>query len=566
MPSTRQGGRTRGRVAGNGSAMAGWVSVSATDILLPSRSHVVAPRPAATGRQRWEQRSDGLAVDLHVDELDVVRVLHADRRAGHARERAVADRHVLDVAGRVTGELDRVRGTLDDQAVDGDVLYHGMDDLAEARPGQAVVHVDEEAALGLRSPGQVADVDPVDHAAPPLVRLEVDRVERGVRGALGDRVVLREDVAYPAGHLAAHGDRAPAPEELVVLDDDVLARYAHPAPVRVPPRFDHHAVVAGVEGAAGHVYVRARLRVAAVDHAAPGEHRHVADRHVLRQHRVDVPHRRVAQVYALDKDVGALVQLDEVGLQEVAQPVDPLVRVDPVDGLLLQLGPVRLALAVVVEPGAGRALAVERTGAGDRDVGLVEGVDERGEVHALDALPAGEHQRVLLRVGAEPDGAEHVQVDVVVEGDRAGPEGAASRYHHVTAAGLGAGRDGLGERGAVVGLAVALRAVPGHVEVLARERRRLDPGEDDRHLVPRRGGLLHGQAARGRGERTGRLDQPAGRRGTAGQDAARLQQVPAGVLPSHSWCPFRGAPSHGFSRPFVARRAWRGAPRDIDHR
>ena len=229
-----------------------------------------------------------------------------------------------------------------------------------------------------------------------------------------DRVVLREDVVDAAGHLAADGDRAPTAQELVVLDDDVGARYADPAPVDVAAGLDDHPVVAGVERTAGDVDVGARLGVAAVDRRAPGEHVDVADGHILRQHRVQVPHRRVLQVDPVDQDVGAPVELDEAGGQLVALAEDALAGVDPVDRLLLQLGPVVVAVAVAgpAGPRAGRALAVEGTGAGDRDVGLPEGVDERREVHALDTLPAAEHQRVLVGVRAELGRPEHVQVHI----------------------------------------------------------------------------------------------------------------------------------------------------------
>ena len=68
-------------------------------------------------------------------------------------------------------------------------------------------------------------------------------------------------------------------------------------------------------------------------------------------------------------------------------------------------------------------LTVERAAAGDGDVLLLEGVDERRVVHQLDALPSGEHHgQVVVRVLAEQDrGARGpVQVDVVEQFDGAG--------------------------------------------------------------------------------------------------------------------------------------------------
>ena len=50
-----------------------------------------------------------------------------------------------------------------------------------------------------------------------------------------------------------------------------------------------------------------------------------------------------------------------------------------------------------VEGGA----AIERAAAGDRDIFLFKRVDERRVVHAFDAFPAREHDRVKRGVGVE---------------------------------------------------------------------------------------------------------------------------------------------------------------------
>ena len=74
-----------------------------------------------------------------------------------------------------------------------------------------------------------------------------------------------------------------------------------------------------------------------------------------------------------------------------------------VDQSVARLPPVSIAppFATPVPPVVRVRLAVERPGAGDRDVLRLERVDERRVVHQLDAFPAREHDRqvVLARPG-----------------------------------------------------------------------------------------------------------------------------------------------------------------------
>ena len=130
--------------------------------------------------------------------------------------------------------------------------------------------------------------------------------------------------------------------------------------------------------------------------------------------------------------VRAAVGLDELGPQVVAGAVDALGDRHP--GLGLGEEPVAvglLALRVVVllprPPVLGVRLAVQRALAGDRDVVLLVGVDERREPHELDAFPARPHDRQVGRgVAAEPDRGAlgDVQVDPRLQVDGAGEEDA----------------------------------------------------------------------------------------------------------------------------------------------
>ncbi len=91
-------------------------------------------------------------------------------------------------------------------------------------------------------------------------------------------------------------------------------------------------------------------------------------------------------------------------------------------------------------------LAVERALAGDRDVLLLEGVDQRRVVHHLVAFESREHRRkIIARLGAEADcGALcQMQIDVAPQMDRPVHQPIAGGNDHAPAARFVTGRDGL---------------------------------------------------------------------------------------------------------------------------
>jgi hypothetical protein len=246
---------------------------------------------------------------------------------------------------------------------------------------------------------------------------------------------------------------------------------------------------------------------------------------------VDRPHRWVADLQVGHEDVGAAVELDHVRLEEVAGAELPLCDRHVVDGHPLQPVPVRAALGVEAEPRPVLRVAVDGARAGDRHIGLVDRVDERRVVVALDALPPGEDRRQeRCGVRLEPDGRAgcHVQVHVGEQVDLAGAELAAGDQDPPSARGV-AGRDGLPEGGGAVGGVVAHRAVVADVEAAVGEGRRHDPAEDDGHLVPRRG----------RGVRDPLVDEggPAPERQPAHDEPAGLEEVPSRTITDHRCLP-----------------------------
>ena len=134
------------------------------------------------------------------------------------------------------------------------------------------------------------------------------------------------------------------------------------------------------------------------------------DGDVLTQCRVEFPHRRVDDTEAFDQDILAAVRFDELRTEVAAVAEDAFGDGDVFLGLVNEFVPRCFLVRVAFLPTAVRAafprppvvaigLAVEGAGAGDRDVLLLEGVDERRVVHALDALPAGEDDgQVVTRI------------------------------------------------------------------------------------------------------------------------------------------------------------------------
>src|SRR5579884_1202008 len=130
-------------------------------------------------------------------------------------------------------------------------------------------------------------------------------------------------------------------------------------------------------------------------------------------------------------------------------------------------------------------IAVNCSLARNRQVLLLEGIDEWGVVHAFGALPTSEDQRVLRNIPSEAQrGAfTYVKIHVVLKLNCACEE-LAARDHHPTSAGFRAGSNASMKCFSVVGLVIAFGAVLGNVEFAVWELGRLDPRENSWDLIP----------------------------------------------------------------------------------
>ncbi len=357
-------------------------------------------------------------------------------------------------------------------------------------------------------------------------------------------------------------------------DDHVLGRLLQPPPLGVAARLDGDAVVAGVEDAVLDQHVAAGFRVTAVVVRAAAVDAQLTDNDVLALDRMDLPHRRGDDGQALDQHVLATIGLDEHRADGVAGSEHPLGH------RRARLAHVAQALAVAdhagrraldpVPPVIGVGLAVQGPLAGQGDVVLVQGVDERRIVHQLDALVPGQNVgQVGGRIARELQGRAlgHVQFGLALEVDRAG-QPHAGRHDHPAPAGLGGGGDGGGDSLGAVGLTALLGPELGDREVATRNGRRLDPRQDDVGLLP---GVVTAGSGGGQGRRAGQdgrgADQGsaggadhdqgptagAAGRGRRARPNARGWADPACRRPSaHRPAPCRTGPCAG-----VRRRRWR---------
>lgn len=144
-------------------------------------------------------------------------------------------------------------------------------------------------------------------------------------------------------------------------------------------------------------------------------------------------------------------------------------------------------------------LAVQRAVAGDRNVGLFPGVDERRIVHAFRAFEAGIDQgQVVLRTVAEQQrgAVGEMQVGMAFEMDWTRQEYAAG-HHHAPAAGGRAGIDGLANSLSGIFPAAFFGAEAGDVEIAKRKLRRADASQDG-SLIGDRGSAPQARPERGK--------------------------------------------------------------------
>ena len=437
----------------------------------------------------------GLAVDGHVLHDGVFPVQSADVGAD------VGDVHIAE---HQTGDGDFLKGLHEDavfasaagQVLDGNVLELRQIITITAH---IVQHGGMDDGVADRFDLGVAQIDVLHSAAALCIGLEAQGV---VQSGAVEGVVVCEQVLDAAAHLAAAGDAAVAVCESVVADDEVLGRmtgFAQLTAIAVAAGFDGDAVVAGVEEAVLDQDVVAVFGVTAIVVVAVGVDGDAAGGEVGAEDGVQLPHGRVGDGDALDQNVGALDGLVEVGAQIVAFAEDALLCGGAVVGHLAQQldvvvtglgdGAVRVDGAGPVPPVVLVSLTVEGALAGQSDVLLLIGVDQRAPVVQLGAFVVGEHQRVVGRgdvPGEAQDGvlAFQMQVDVALEGD--GTDVIHTGRDDDRAAAVGAGLvdgalDGCGVQFTVVGDG----AVVQNIDRVGREYGVRNVGQDLFGHVPR---------------------------------------------------------------------------------
>src|SRR5689334_8367603 len=125
-------------------------------------------------------------------------------------------------------------------------------------------------------------------------------------------------------------------------------------------------------------------------------------------------------------------------------------------------------------------LTVERARTTDAHVGFFQCVNKGRVVHALRAFEARQdHRKKMFRVLTESErrALAYIKIDVVIEMNRAGEE-FAHRYHHASAASLGAGRNRLVDCLRAERRAIAFRTVARDVEIFICKNGGFDACED----------------------------------------------------------------------------------------
>ena len=154
----------------------------------------------------------------------------------------------------------------------------------------------------------VLHADVLDEAAAPLVRLHVEEAERLAL----QNAVVHPDVAHAARHLAADPQEDVSVHDRAVPDLDVFARGAQAPRILVAPRLDDHRVIALVEAAILDEDVFRHLDVDAVVVVSVGVDVETAHNRAVAKKKVYRPERRLADPEALEPDIPAAVELDEM--------------------------------------------------------------------------------------------------------------------------------------------------------------------------------------------------------------------------------------------------------------
>ena len=192
---------------------------------------------------------------------------------------------------------------------------------------------------------------------------------------------------------------------------------------------------------------------------------------------MNVPERTVFDRESFDEDVSASVELNHERA-ELGTPAEyALLDRDSLVSVSTQPGSVFLLQSRKSPPVLVAALSVEYASAGQGDILLPVGIDQRGVHHALDPFPtAVDGRQIILGIGRERDPCplRQVEVDIALQMDWAREKG--SLRNDNPSATLRSGRvDGTPERLGAIRAPVADGAIVGHPEIAIRNSGRLDP-------------------------------------------------------------------------------------------
>src|SRR5579862_1802890 len=132
------------------------------------------------------------------------------------------------------------------------------------------------------------------------------------------------------------------------------------------------------------------------------------------------------------------------------------------------------------------AVSVQCALASNRNVLLLESIDERRKVHQFGAFPSCEHQGISSRVATKPNCGAFLDVEIhpAQEMNRAGEVVSRWNDHSATSGGVASG-NGSAKSGSTIGFVVADGAKLQDVPAAIWELRRLNALKDLWHFCPR---------------------------------------------------------------------------------
>ena len=233
-----------------------------------------------------------------------------------------------------------------------------------------------------------------------------------------------------------------------VAHDDVFRRTTV-ATVAVTAALDGDAVVAGVEVAAFDKHILAGIRITAIAIGTFVLHMDIADDHIVAECGVNHPERRAEHRHTFDKHILAHHWIDKLHTHAVTVAETallyghtlfiPFKKNRTADFLRHDsLFPAEMPCATHAPPVFKLTAAVESTLAGNGYVFLLESIDHRLIVIAVDTFPTSAHDRIFLQVRSKQQCGTlfKMKVDIALKRNRT-CQPSSGRNHHTASAFLG---------------------------------------------------------------------------------------------------------------------------------